>query len=162
MLVLVAIVSARMGEQSLLAAHRQATLIERQHTLPALLQNFLLEADASERDCGLAIDSAGRSIEVQGSGVRRILNAGRDSAGRSSLYLQTPPHARQPWVADVQTLRVVAIGSHTQPTQTWPEAAQQAVHTRVTKLQLELGWVDGARQSFTINLVHAPCVRVLP
>jgi hypothetical protein len=151
----------RAGERTLGRVSQQARELERAHAVPALLREQIMPAGVDMTACGVAVSGDGSVLELRQGGVPAVrILAGRDAARRPALYLQTLPHARQPWIADIEGFRVVSF--------TTPAGTVQVPFTRASSrpetgaLSLELLWNDGFRSQSTHPLPAAPCLEVLP
>ncbi len=103
--------------------------------------------------CGLAIGSGGGELHVRRRGdggevEHLVFSAGVDGAGLPALYRRQLPHARQPWLEDVNGFEVTPSGV--------------GLGDRVQEVQVELT-VHGqdAPVQWRILLPHQPCLGVV-
>ena len=83
--------------------------------LPAMLQQAVEAVGRGVSDrCALEVGAFGERLGVTfvaegGTVVHEEVFSAQDGGGRPALYLRRVPHARQPWIEDVTTFRVLDL-----------------------------------------------------
>ena len=104
--------------------------------------------------CALAVDVAGHRLGVThtGAGGTPVVDevfAALDGGGRPALYLRRVPHARQPWLEDVTSFRLL---HH-----------ELGADGRVAAISLELDHlVLSDPLAVRVALPHRPCLELVP
>ena len=122
--------------------------------LPTMLQQVIEVAGRGVADgCALAVDASGRRLIVRhavavGDIAVDEVFAARDGGGRPALYLRRVPHARQPWIEDVTSFRLLDVDDDDARAASIDVAIEH--HALADPLEIR------------IPLPHRPCLETVP